>query len=432
MRLRAGLIVLVTAVLAAAAACSSGSSGDAGRANPSTPSTSAPPAHHAAQPASAAAKASPKELRAKFEQLLGRHALLAARSMRSTMSAPAEAQQAANAAVQENTDALTQLVAGAYGADQGDRFKQLWQKHVTDLTAYAKGVAAGDDAAKQAARDTLLADADAYGAWLAQAAKGRVRQGEAAAAVRKHVERLMAQADAYAAHDYRRTYLLERQAYEDMFTAGAAVAKASVTPEVAVGLDTPPEKLRSAFAMLLGEHMELIIGAQRATFAGAPEFQAAAAQVNANTATITKAMGALVGPRKAAEFQSAWAGHVEGLMDHAAAVAAEDQAAKAAAERDLDGGANRLALFFSDVVQNELPVEPLTAAITAHDTHLIEHVDAYAAHDYARAQQMEREGYDQMLSVAYTLVGAIQKTVKPGLPVGGSQTGLGGTARRSG
>jgi hypothetical protein len=29
--------------------------------------------------------------------------------------------------------------------------------------------------------------------------------------------------------------------------------------------------------MLLGEHMELIIDAQRATFAGAPEFNAAAA-----------------------------------------------------------------------------------------------------------------------------------------------------------
>ena len=53
-----------------------------------------------------------------------------------------------------------------------------------------------------------------------------------------------------------------------MFTAGAALAKASVTPEVAVGLDTPPEQLRSAFSMLLGEHMELIIDTQRATFAG--------------------------------------------------------------------------------------------------------------------------------------------------------------------
>jgi hypothetical protein len=428
-RVRAGLTVLATFVLATGVACSSGG------ADRSASPTSAPAtAHHGTkQPVTTAApKASPKQLRAKFEQLLGQHSLLAMRSMRSVVSSPAELQQAASASVQENTDALSQLVASAYGSAEGDRFKQLWQQHVTDLSSYAKGVAGNDASAKQAARAALLADGDAYGAWLAEASKGRVKAGDAAAGVRVHVEDLMKQADAYAARDYPQAYRIERKAYEHMFTAGAALAKASVTPEVAVGLDAPPEKLRSAFAMLLGEHMELVIDAQRATFAGAPEFHAAAAQVNANTTTITKAMGAIVGPRKAAEFQSAWAHHVEGLMAHTAAVAGDDEAAEAAAEQDLDGGANRLALFFSDVVQNELPVEPLTAAITMHDTHLIGHVDAYAAGDYAQAQQMEREGYQQMLAVANTLVGAIQKTVKPGLPVGGSQTGGGGTAHHSG
>jgi hypothetical protein len=352
--------------------------------------------------------------------------------MRSIVSSPAELQQAATAAVQENTDELSRLVASAYGEAQSDRFEAVWQKHVADLSAYAKGTGGNDAAARQAAREALVADADAYGAWLAAASKGRVGGRDAAAGVRMHVEELMRQIDAYAARDYATAYRIEREAYEHMFTAGAALAKGSVTPELAVGLDTPPEKLRSAFAMLLGEHMELVIDAQRATFAGAPEFQAAAAQVNANTATMTKAMGTIVGPKKAEEFQAAWAHHVEGLMDHSAAVAAEDEAAKAAAEKDLDGGANRLALFFSDIVQNELPVEPLTAAITMHDTHLIGQVDAFAAHDYGRAQQMEREGYAQMLSVANTLVGAIQKTVKPGLPKGGSQTGAGGTAHHHG
>ena len=424
MRLRAGPTVLVAFVLAAAG-CSSGSTNTAAR---SAPTTSAPASHHATAPATAAPKASPKELRAKFEQLLGQHALLAVRSMRSVVSSPAELQQAATTAIQENTDELSRLVASAYGGAQSDRFKALWQKHVDDLSAYAKGADGNDAAARQAARDALTADAEAYGAWLADASKGRVGRGDAAAGVRMHVEELMRQIDAYAARDYATAYRIERQAYEHMFTAGAGLAKGSVTPELAVGLDTPPEKLRSAFAMLLGEHMELVIDAQRATFAGAPEFQAAAAQVNANTATLTKAMGTIVGPKKAEEFQSAWAHHVEGLMDHSAAAAAEDGAAKAAAEKDLDGGANRLALFFSDVVQNELPVEPLTAAITMHDTHLIGHVDAFAAHDYGRAEQMEREGYEQMLSVANTLVAAIQKTVKPGLPKGGSQTGAGGTA----
>jgi hypothetical protein len=378
--------------------------------------------------ATAAAQASPQQRRAQFEQLLGLHALLAVRLMRSVVAAAPDFVPVASASLQDNTDALRQLVTTAYGGAQGDRFAQLWQRHVTDLLSYANGVAGNDAAATQAARTALLADAQAYGSWLAGASNGRVRAIDAAAGVRMHVEELMKQADAYAARDYARAYRIERQAYEHMFTAGAGLAKASVTPELAVGLDAPPEQLRAAFAMLLGEHMELIISAQRATFAGSPQFNAAAAQVNANTSALTKGMGAIVGPRKAAEFQSAWAEHVEGLLAYTAAVAGNDQPGQALAKRNLDAFAARLALYFSDIVRKELPVEPLTDAITMHDRHLTDHVDAYAAKRYDQALQMERDGYLQMLGVANTLVGAIQKTVKPQLPVGGSQTGGGGTA----
>jgi hypothetical protein len=424
MRLRIGLIALVTIVVAAAAGCGPGPAG-----RPESSAAAAPTAgQHPMRMVAVTVTTSPKELRAQFEQLLGLHTLLAVRQMRSLVVAAPGFGQAAEASLQANTDALSRLVGSAYGGDQADRFTPLWQRHLVDLMSYAKAVAGNDASAKQQARAALLADADAYGSWLAGASKGRVGARPAAAGVRMHVEELMEQADAYAARGYRQAYRIEREAYEHMFTAGAALAKASVTPEVAVGLETPPERLRSAFAMLLGEHLELIVDAQRATFAGSPEFQAAAAQVNANTTALTKAMGAIVGPTKAAEFQSAWANHVEGLMAYTAAVAGNDQAAMTAAKHNLDGFAERLALYFSDIVRNVLATDPLTQAITAHDTHLINHVDAYAAKDYPKAQQMELEGYQQMLGVADTLVGAIQRTVKPKLPVGGSKTGGGGMA----
>jgi hypothetical protein len=424
-RSRTGLIALATVVLGTAVACGPGA---AGRSDSSA--TPPPAGQQAMRLAAATATASPKQVRAQFEQLLGLHALLAVRQMRSVVVAAPELQRAAAASLQANTDALSRLVAAAYGSAQADRFTPLWQRHLADLVSYAKGVAGTNTSAKETARAALLADADAYGSWLAGASKGQVKASDAAAGVRLHVQELMAQADAYAARDYAQAYRIEREAYEHMFTAGAAVAKASVTPEVAVGLDAPPEKLRSAFAMLLGEHLELIVDAQRAAFAGAPELEAAGAQVNANTTALTKAMGAIVGPTKAAEFQTAWANHVEGLMAYTAATAGNDQAAKTAAKQNLDGFAERLALYFSDVVKNVLATDPLTDAITAHDAHLIDQVEAYAAKDYTRAQQMELEGYQQMLGVANTLVGAIQRTVKPRLPVGGSKTGGGGMVCR--
>jgi len=426
MRARAGLVALVTVVVAAAVACAPHTAGRTGAA-------AAPPtAHdHAIQlVAATTATTSPRQLRAQFEQLLGLHALLAVRQMRAVVAAAPDFQQVAGASLQANTDALRQLVASAYGGAHAASFTQLWQRHLADLVSCARGVASSDASATQAARALLRADADAYGSWLAQASKGRVQAGDAAAGVRVHVTELMRQADAYAAGDYQQAYRIERAAYEHMFSAGAALVKASVTPELAVGIDTPPERLRSAFAMLLGEHLELIIEAQRATFASAAEFRAAAAQVNANTSALTEAMGAIVGPKKATEFQSAWANHVEGLLAYSTAVASKDEAGKLAAKRDLDGFAARLALYLSDVVSNVLPAEPLTEAITMHDTHLVDHVEAYAAKRYDQAQQTELEGYRQMLGVADTLVGAIQGTVRPRLPVGGSQTGGGGTVCR--
>jgi hypothetical protein len=425
-RSRTGLIPLAAFVLAAAVACGPGTAGRSGS------SAAAPPVGQQAVrlAAATAAQASPRRVRAQFEQLLGLHALLAVRQMRSVVAAAPDLQRAAEASLQANTDALSTLVASAYGGAQAGRFTPLWQRHLADLLSYAKAVAGKDGSARQAARSALLADADAYGSWLAEASKGRVGASDAAAGVRMHVEELMAQADAYAARDYEQAYRVEREAYEHMFTAGGGLAKAGMTPEVAVGLDAPPEKLRSAFAMLLGEHLELIIDAQRATFAGSQEFQAATAQVNANTTALTKAMAGIVGPTKAAEFQAAWANHIEGLMAYTGAVAGNDPAARTAAKQNLDGFAERLGLYFSDVVRNLLAADPVTDAITAHDTHLINHVDAYAARDYTRAQQLELEGYQQMLGVANTLVTAIQQTVKPRLPVGGSKTGGGGTVCR--
>jgi hypothetical protein len=417
---RTGLVILLSLVLATAAACSRDGAGRA--AAPATPSTTG---HHAATATTTAAS---PPVQARFEQLLGQHALIAVRLMRGVVSTSPDFERAVNGSMQENTDGLSQLVASAYGDAQGDSFKALWQRHLAGLVSYANAVAGGDEAARKSAGDALMAGCGTYGSWLAGATRGRTPAGDATGEMRRHVEDLTTQLDAYAAHDYDRAYRIEREAYEHMFMAGAELARASVPPAEARRLNSPPERLRSAFAMLMGEHMELVIGAQRATFARPAEFDAAAGQINVNTAAMTKAMGAIVGPAKAAEFQSGWAEHVEALVAYAAAAAAGDEAAKAAAVKRLDAVALGLAKYLSAIVQNRLRLGLLTGAITEHDRHLLEQVDAYAAKDYATAQRIEADGYQQMRGVADTLVDAIQATVKPGLPVGGSQTGGGGTA----
>jgi len=426
-RSRTGLVILAVSILAAVAAC------DASRPERSAAPASTQDGHPAehqggAEHPTVAAARKPAALAEQLEQYYAQHTLLAVRQMRSVVTATPAYRAAADAELEEYTEELAQVVGDRFGDAQGERFEQVWNQGIADFSAYAEAVAAGDTTAKQGARSALLADAGAYGDWLAQASKGRVPASEAAGVMRTHVEQLMGQADAYAARDYDRAYRIERDAYEHMFAAGTSLARAGLAPEQAATLDAPVAKLRAGFAMLLGEHMQLVIDAQRATFAGAPQFHAAAAQVNANTAALTKGMSAIVGPRKAEEFQDVWAEHVEGLLEYSTALAGKDEADRTAARAEMRGYGARLALYLSDIVRNELPLAPLTAAWGEHDQHLVDQIDAYAARRYDEAQEMELEGYGQMLGVANTILGAIQRTVTPQLPVGGSQTGGGGTA----
>jgi hypothetical protein len=425
-RVRAGLTVLVAVVVAAVVGCTSGG---ADKAAPAAAPVTTTTAHHmASAPAALPADASPREVRARFEQLLGQHALLAMRLARSEADKAPDLQKVVESSLAANTGALEQAVGVTFDGAQADKFQQLWKGYTDDLAAYANSAATGNSAGTQEARTALLDSCKDWGAFLAEASGGRVQAAEATRTAQARVTELMGQADAYADKDYDQAYKLERGAYQRTYGAGTTLAKASLPAKEAADLGKAPEQLRSAFAMLLGEHMELIVDAQRATFAGSPEFEAAAAQINANTATLAKAMGGIVGPEKAAEFQRAWANHVEGLMAYTSAVADKDEAAKTVAKENLDGFAERLALYFSDVVRNVLTTDPLTEAITAHDTHLIAQVDAYAAKDYARAQQVQDEGYQQMLGVADVLVDAIEKVMAADMPAGGSKTGGGGMA----
>ncbi|HEV3497378.1 MAG TPA: hypothetical protein VHA34_13615 [Actinomycetes bacterium] len=367
-------------------------------------------------------------MRARFEQLLGQHALLAMRQARSEVAKTPDLKRVLDTSLAANASAIQQLVSTSFDSAQAGRFQQLWKGYTDELAAYAQASATGNNSGVQEARAALLDHCDDWGAWLEGASAGRVEAATATKNAQGRVEQLMQQVDAYADRDYAKAYALERQAYQGTYGTGTTLAKASLTTREAADLEKAPENLRSAFAMLLGEHMELVVDAQRATFAGKPEFDAAAAQLNANTATLTKAMSGIVGPEKAAEFQTAWANHVEGLMAYTAAVAAKDEAAKATAKENLDGFADRLALYFSDVVRNVLTTDPLTEAITSHDAHLMGQADAFAAKDYARAQQVQGEGYTQMVGVANVLVDAIEKVMAKSLPAGGSKTGGGGTA----
>ena len=174
MRVRAGLTALATVVVVAAVGCTSGGEGGA---RPSAAAT-ATTAHHATTPNILAADASPREVRARFEQLLGQHALLAVRLGRSEVAMDPDLQKVVETSLAANAGALRQLgrrwpttTPGPTASSSSGRATP------TSSPPTPRAPATGNSAGVQEARAALLAHCDDWGAWLEEASGGRVEAG---------------------------------------------------------------------------------------------------------------------------------------------------------------------------------------------------------------------------------------------------------------
>jgi len=368
------------------------------------------------------------DLALRLESLLGEHAVLAADMMRSRIRGDEDFVQTANAALGENTDAMTDLIASNFGTAAATRFKSLWVAHVTALFTYSSGLATHSEAVRAGAQTTLVNFERDLAGFFADASQGRLNRDVAQPLVLMHVDHLLHQADAYAGRDYPTADLLYRQGYEHTYDLGKVIAAALVPPDQAPALDAPVWRLRSELARLLGEHVVLIIDATRAGVRNGPDFRAAADGMNGNTSDLAGAVAGLFGQPAAAEFQSLWADHVDQIMAYTAAVVSRNPQGRDAAVAKLGVFENRFASFLDTATERRLDSANLAKALLMHDQMLLHQTDAYAAKQYQQAHDMAHQTYAQMFDVAGQFADAFGATVAARLPSGSPQTGLGGMA----
>jgi len=373
------------------------------------------------------------QLRDGLEQLLGDHVLLTVELMRDRLGrGPAGRAQAAVDAVQENTDSLASVVRQVFGARAATTFAELWSAHVRQLSAYASALAARDSSGLATTRHDLHQTESDLGRFLSAATGGRLSPEAAQAAIHMHVQMLLDQANAYARADYSNSYALEDQGFAHMVgvadSLGAAIAATRQLPTAI--LSTPRQRLQSALALLFAEHMGIVVEAMRSAVDRAPDFASVGATLNDNSTRLGAAVGALYGADAENEFLNLWAKHVDALIAYSDATARHDDTARSAALRSLDDFATSMAEFLSTATQQRLPAIQLTGDLTEHDHQLTAQLDAYASGHFDVARQFAAQGYVHMFGLASTLAGAIGDTVAARLPVGGPQTGGGGTARR--
>ena len=178
------------------------------------------------------------------------------------------------------------------------------------------------------------------------------------------------------------------------------------------GLDMPsvvaPADLALQLEALLGQHSVLVADMMRGRIREDEDFgQAANAAVGRNTDELAAVLGSLIGQQGADEFHRLWAKHVAAFFSYSRGLATNDAAARDEARAQLIEYENEVAEFFSAASQGRLPREGARAAAQAHVGHLLDQADAYAAGDYARADELYRESYNHLFGAGHALAAAV-------------------------
>ena len=176
----------------------------------------------------------------------------------------------------------------------------------------------------------------------------------------------------------------------------------------AADTDTPAADLRVTLDTLLGEHALLALAAAQKGYDGAPDFEAAAGALDANSVEVSDAIGSVYGDEAAQQFldgPSLWRDHIGFFVDYTVALAGKDEAAQQEAVDNLTGYTGAFSGFLAEATG--LPQPALQDGLVMHITQLKGAIDAYAAGDYERYFTLVREAYDHMVATGDALAAAI-------------------------
>jgi hypothetical protein len=193
-----------------------------------------------------------------------------------------------------------------------------------------------------------------------------------------------------------------------------AVIATGVTPVWAARLNaptsaTPAAGLRVGLNALLSEHVYLAAAATNAALGGRqPEFEAAAAALDANSVDVARAIGSVYGPDAEQAFLPLWRKHIGMVVEYTVGAATGDRARQEKAVNDLVGYTQDFGAFLSGANPN-LPKAVVADLVKHHVLTLKAVIDAQAAKDQGRVYTALRTGAGHMQMIADPLAGAIAK-----------------------
>jgi hypothetical protein len=346
------------------------------------------------------------DLRVTLDRLLAEHAALAYVALTKTIAGEADA-KATVAALQANTDELSEAVGSVYGDDAAQQFQAQWEAHIGMFVNYATAVAKQDAAGKAKAKQDLAGYQKSFAAFLSKAAGLDARAAEAALGM--HVQQLTTAIDQYGAGNYAASIGTARDAYEHMFKTGDALA-AAITKQKPEDFGTGSIAAATADTRVLldrqlGEHAFLATLATTKALAGAKDASAIVAALDQNTVDLGNTIKSVYGAKAEQAFLQQWRAHNGYFVDYTTALAKGDDDAKAKAADDLEGYVDSFAAFLAQATDGDEAA--YKGALAAHVQQLAEALDAAKGGDADRAWDLEREAYAHMFMTGDAIVSAI-------------------------
>jgi hypothetical protein len=177
----------------------------------------------------------------------------------------------------------------------------------------------------------------------------------------------------------------------------------------AVAVEQPGAvELRAQLEQLLGQHAILTVRLTRARLRGDDDLaQTADEALSKNAADMGALLETVYGAEAAETFEQAWIAHVTSLFNYARGVADEDATVRSEARGQLDTHVSELSQYLDEATEQAVPAAVVEDELRMHVDHLLEQVDAYAAENYERAYQLERETYADMFPLGKVLAAGI-------------------------
>jgi hypothetical protein len=190
------------------------------------------------------------------------------------------------------------------------------------------------------------------------------------------------------------------------------------------GAGAPGDKagdLRIALNNLLTEHVALAASATLGALSGnQAQFQAAAAQLDANSNDLIRAVGSVYGPDAERAFGPLWKKHIGFVVDYTTGLATNNKTKQDKAVQDLLNYTREFGAFINSATKT-LPTDTVAELVRDHILTLKAVIDAQAARVPGREFAALRRAYNHMPMIAEPLANAIAKQFPDKFP--GTATG---------